>query len=106
MAELKLTKANFDSEVIKATEPVLVDFWAVWCGPCKMTEPIVDQLAKEYAGKVKVGKVNVDEEPEISSQFGVMSIPTILVFKDGQPVESLIGVQPKSVFEEKINAHL
>lgn len=101
-----VTKDNFDAEVLKSAQPVLLDFWAVWCGPCKMTEPIVDEIAKEFSGKIVVGKINVDEQPDISSQYGVMSIPTLMLFKDGQPVETLIGVQPKPAIEEKIKAHL
>lgn len=106
MSHIVINKANFDSEVVQSDKPVLLDFWAVWCGPCKMVEPIVDELAKEYEGKLKVGKLNVDEEPEVSSQFGIMSIPTLLVFKGGQPVETLIGVVPKSDIEAKLKAHL
>src|SRR6266496_1415943 len=105
MSHVVITKDNFESEVLKSDRPVLVDFWAVWCGPCKMVEPIVDKIAEEYEGKLKVGKLNVDEEPEISGQFNVMSIPTLLVFKDGQPVETVIGVVPKSEVEQKIKAH-
>ncbi len=106
MSYVEITADNFESEVLKSDVPVLLDFWAVWCGPCKMVEPIVEQLATEYAGKAKVGKVNVDEQQALSQQFGVMSIPTLMVFKAGQPVETLIGVQPKPAIEEKINAHL
>lgn len=106
MSNVVVTKENFEQAVLQSKAPVVVDFWAVWCGPCKMTEPIIDELAGEYKGKVVVGKVNVDEQPELSGQFGVMSIPTVLIFKDGKPVETLIGVQPKSAYEEKIKAHL
>jgi thioredoxin 1 len=106
MSYVEITADNFESEVLGSDVPVLLDFWAVWCGPCKMVEPIVEQLATEYAGKAKVGKVNVDEQQSLSQQFGVMSIPTLMVFKGGQPVETLIGVQPKPAIEEKINAHL
>lgn len=106
MSYVEITADNFESEVLGSDVPVLLDFWAVWCGPCKMVEPIVEQLATEYAGKAKVGKVNVDEQQALSQQFGVMSIPTLMVFKGGQPVETLIGVQPKPAIEEKINVHL
>ena len=106
MSHTVVNSQNFESVVLKSDKPVLVDFWAVWCGPCKMVEPIVDELAEEYKDKVVVGKVNVDEEPEISGQFGVMSIPTLLLFKDGQLVETLIGVQPKSAIEKQLKAHL
>lgn len=105
MAELTVTKDNFQDEVLNSDQPVLVDFWAAWCQPCKMTEPIVEELAREYDGKVKIAKVNVDHDPEISQQFGIMSIPTFLLFKGGQPVETLIGVLPKSEFEQKLDAH-
>ncbi len=106
MAHLVLTTDNWQDEVLQSDLPVLVDFWAVWCGPCKMVEPVVDELTKEYEGKVKVGKLNVDEHPALSQQYAVMSIPTLMVFKDGQPVETLIGVHPKPAVEEKITAHL
>ena len=101
-----VTKDNFQSEVLDSDKPVFVDFWATWCNPCKMTEPIVDELAEEYKNKVKFVKIDVDADPEISQQFSVMSIPTFIVFKDGQPVgdSTLIGVHPKSEFEQKLNA--
>lgn len=95
MAEITLTKDNFEQEVLKSDIPVLVDFWAVWCGPCQMLAPTIAELAEEYEGKVKVGKVNVDEEPELSQQYGIMSIPTLIYFKDGQVAEQTMGVQPK-----------
>lgn len=106
MAGLILTKENFESEVLKADKLTLVDFWAVWCGPCTMVEPIVDTLTEEYKDKLKVGKVNVDDNPDISGTYGVMSIPTLLLFKNGQPVETIIGVQPKQAIEDKIKRHL
>ncbi len=106
MSHLTITNDNFAESVTNAKQPVLLDFWAAWCGPCKMVEPIVDELATDYEGKVTVGKVNVDDYPELSSQFGVMSIPTLLLFKDGQPVETVIGVQPKPALSAMIDKHL
>ena len=99
---VKLTTSNFDGYVANAT-PVFVDFWAVWCGPCQMVAPIVDELAKEYAGKLKVRKLNTDENPEVAGRYQVMSIPTILFFKNGQPVEKLVGARPKRQFKEMID---
>ena len=95
MAALKITKENFQSEVLEAKGTVLVDFWASWCGPCKMIGPIIDQIADERSD-VKVGKINVDEQPELATQFKVMSIPTLMVFKDGQVVNQSMGAKPKA----------
>lgn len=99
MAELKITRENFENEVMKSNIPVLIDFWAPWCGPCRMMGPIIEQLAEEYEGKVKVGKVNVDEEGELSQAFGVMSIPTIVLIKDGKVVKQAVGARPKAEVE-------
>ena len=96
MAELKITRENFENEVMKSDIPVLIDFWAPWCGPCRMMGPIIEQLADEYEGKAKVGKVNVDEESELSQAFGVMSIPTIVLVKDGKIVKQVVGARPKA----------
>lgn len=90
-----LSDANFKEEVLSAKLPVLVDFWAVWCGPCRMIAPIVDELAQEYAGKVKVAKLNVDEHPEIPADYGIMSIPTLILFKNGEVVARAVGYQSK-----------
>ncbi|MGN6712723.1 thioredoxin [Anaerocolumna jejuensis DSM 15929] len=95
MSVLKITKDNFNQEVVESDKPVLLDFWASWCGPCKMVGPIVEQVAEETIDTVKVGKVNVDEEPELAQQFRVMSIPTLVVMKDGKVVETSVGVKPK-----------
>ena len=99
MAELKITRENFENEVMKSNIPVLIDFWAPWCGPCRMMGPIIEQLADEYEGKAKVGKVNVDEESELSQAFGVMSIPTIVLVKDGKVVKQAVGARPKAEVE-------
>lgn len=99
MAELKITRENFENEVMKSNIPVLIDFWAPWCGPCRMMGPIIEQLAEEYEGKAKVGKVNVDEEGELSQVFGVMSIPTIVLVKDGKVVKQAVGARPKAEVE-------
>lgn len=99
MAELKITRENFENEVMKSNIPVLIDFWAPWCGPCRMMGPIIEQLAEEYEGKAKVGKVNVDEEGELSQAFGVMSIPTIVLVKDGRVVKQAVGARPKAEVE-------
>jgi thioredoxin 1 len=102
--EIEFTDANFDAEVIKADTPVLVDFWAPWCGPCKMIAPIVEEISAEYAGKLKVGKVNTDDNQKVASDYGIMSIPTLMIFKGGQVVERIIGAQPKAALTAKINA--
>ncbi|MBQ1286315.1 MAG: thioredoxin [Lachnospiraceae bacterium] len=95
MSEIVLTNQNFESEVMQSDIPVLVDFWAVWCGPCKMLAPIVAEIAQEYEGKVKVGKVNVDAEPALAGRFGISSIPTLILFKNGQQAAVSVGVRPK-----------
>ncbi|MEK7604931.1 MAG: thioredoxin [Patescibacteria group bacterium] len=100
MAEVIITDQNFASEVAQNKLPVLVDFWAPWCGPCRIISPIVEELAKEFEGKIKVGKLNVDENPETAGKFGVMSIPTLLMFKEGKPVDSIVGAQSKETIKQ------
>ena len=102
MAEITITKDNFEEEVLKSAQPVLVDFWASWCGPCKMLSPVISELADEYEGKVKVGKVNVDEQPELAAAFRVASIPTVVLFKDGEIADTSVGYRPKQQLEEMI----
>jgi thioredoxin 1 len=97
MSVLKVTKENFDAEVMKSDKPVLLDFWASWCGPCKMVGPIVEEVAQEVGESAKVGKVNVDEEQELAQKFNVMSIPTLVVIKEGKVEKSVVGVQSKQV---------
>lgn len=103
---IELTDANFNEVVIKSDKPVLVDFWAEWCGPCRMVAPIVEELSKDFAGKAVVGKVDVDNNPNISMQYGIRNIPTILIFKNGEIVDKQVGSVPKSVLATKINAQL
>jgi thioredoxin 1 len=103
---LKVDEGSWDTEVIRSPGLVMVDFWAVWCGPCQMVAPVVDELATEYAGKLKVMKLNTDENPEIAGRYQVMSIPTILFFKDGKAVEKLVGARPKRQFKEVIDSLL
>lgn len=102
MAALEVKKAEFEQEVLKSEVPVLVDFWASWCGPCKMFSPTIEQIADEYEGKVKVCKVNIDEEPQIAETYKIMSIPTIVLFKGGEAVKSSAGVINKQKVEEFI----
>jgi thioredoxin 1 len=101
-----VTSENFDVEVLQSEEPVLVDFWAAWCGPCRVIASSVEEIATEYRGKLKVVKLDVDENMEISARYGVQSIPTLLLFKGGQPVERLIGAYPKPMIVSKIQSHL
>lgn len=103
---VKLTKDNYEQEVIKSDIPVIVDFWAQWCGPCRTVAPIMDELAEKYNGKVKIGKVNVDEESEVAAKYRIMSIPTIMVFKGGQIAEKVIGARSKDEFEKMIDKSL
>jgi thioredoxin 1 len=105
MAEpVQVSDTTFDSEVIKSETPVLVDFWAEWCTPCKMLAPIVEDLASEYGARVKVAKLDVDANPNIAGQFGVMSIPTLILFKGGEAVQRVVGYQPKSALKAKLDA--
>lgn len=103
---ITLTKDNFEGEVMKSELPVLVDYWASWCGPCRMVSPIIDSLAEDYEGKIKVGKVNVDDEGELASAAAVVSIPTIILMKDGKAVERMVGAHTKDQFEEILEKYL
>ena len=99
MSEITLTISNFEEEVLRSDKPVLVEFWATWCGPCRMLAPVIAQIAEEQEGVVKVGKIDVDEQPELAMRYGIASIPTLKVFKDGQVVKSSVGVIPKPMIE-------
>jgi thioredoxin 1 len=104
MAEpFTVTAANFEAEVLKSTTPVLIDFWAPWCGPCRMIAPSVEEMATQYAGKLKVGKLNVDEHPSIAQDYGITGIPALLFFEDGQVVETVVGAVPKSTLQGKVD---
>ncbi len=100
---LEITDSNFQSEVVSASEPVLVDFWAPWCMPCRQIAPMIDQLAAENAGSVRVGKVNVDENPQIATTYGIQNIPTLIIFKNGQPVSRFVGGKPKSQLQAALD---
>ncbi|MBI4990829.1 thioredoxin [Candidatus Gottesmanbacteria bacterium] len=103
MAEMTVTDKTFDAEVVKSTILVLVDFWAVWCGPCQMQNPILEEVGKVYDGKVKIAKLNVDENPQTASKYGIMSIPTLMLFKNGAVVKQMIGVQSKETLSDEFN---
>ncbi|MBQ7014967.1 MAG: thioredoxin [Clostridia bacterium] len=103
MAEIKITASNFEEEVLNAKLPVIVDFWAPWCGPCRMLAPVLEEIAEENEGSVIVGKVNVDEEPQLAANFGIASIPTLLVFKNGEITQKSVGVKPKAAIEAMFN---
>lgn len=105
MKPFEVTEVNFEQEVLKADKPVLVDFWATWCGPCKMIAPIVEELATELEGKLKVGKVDVDNNQQIAMKYGIRSIPTLLIFKDGKVVDQIVGAAPKKNLMDKLTKH-
>ena len=101
-----VTDTSFEVDVLQSTKPVIVDFWAVWCGPCRMIAPMVEELSIQYAGKVDFVKLNVDENPQISMKYGIRSIPTLLVFKDGKPVDQVVGAVPKRELQKHVDAAL
>ena len=103
---LELTDANFDSSVLKNPKPVLVDFWAVWCGPCRQVAPIVQALSQKWGDKVTVAKLNVDDVPSVAERYGIMSIPTLMLFKEGQVIERVVGLSPQAALERKFEPHL
>jgi thioredoxin 1 len=103
---LNITDDNFETEVLQSSEPVLIDFWAVWCGPCRMIAPIVEEMSGEYAGKAKIAKLDVDANPNVAMKYGIRSIPTILIFKDGKVVEQIVGAVPKQKLVNALDAHL
>lgn len=106
MHPIEITDANFEQEVLKSDIPVLIDFWAVWCGPCKMIAPHIEALANEYEGKAKIGKIDVDSYPDLATQYGIRSIPTILIFRDGKVVDQIVGGYPKDVYASKLEEYL
>ena len=95
MATVKVTDQSFDTDVLKSQEPVVVDFWAEWCGPCRMIGPALEEISTEMAGKVKIAKINIDENPQIAAKLGIRSIPTLFIYKDGQKVDQMVGAKPK-----------
>ena len=103
---MTVNEDNFDELVINSSLPVMIDFWATWCGPCKMVAPIVEELAEEYAGKINVGKVDVDQNPKIASKYGIMSIPSLIVFKGGKPMTNIVGFRPKEQLKETLDSTL
>ncbi len=103
---VEFTDANFKEQVIASDKLTVIDFWAEWCGPCRAIGPVIEELSKEYAGKVNIGKVNVDNNPQLSTEYGITSIPAILFVKDGKVVDKLVGAQPKANFVKKIEAHM
>jgi len=103
---VEIEEAKFSEAVLKAETPVLVDFWAPWCGPCRMVAPVVEELAGEYEGKVSFVKVNVDNNPRIASKYGIMSIPTLMLFKEGQPVDTIVGFRPKDELKKSLDTAL
>ena len=103
---LEITAENFETQVLQAKTPVLVDFWASWCGPCRMLAPVIDELAQEFDGKLTVGKINVDEQGALAAQYGIMSIPSVFLFQNGQVIERLVGVRPKAELTELIQTAL
>lgn len=102
MADVTFTDQSFKKEVLQSETPVVVDFWAPWCGPCRVVSPTIEQLAQEYKGKVKVGKMNVDDNQQTAGEYGIMSIPTVMVFKKGQPVKAIVGAQSKDAYKRMI----
>ncbi len=101
-----LTESNWNEEVVNSNVPVLVDFWAPWCGPCRIIAPIIEELASEFEGQIKVGKLNTDENPNIAMQYGIRAIPTVMLFKNGEVVDTRIGVQPKDALKQMMEAHV
>jgi len=106
MKPIEFTDANFKQEVLNSTNPVLIDFWAVWCGPCRLVAPVIEDIAGEYDGKVKVGKLDVDNNPETATMYGIRSIPTMLIFKGGEVVDRIVGAVPKQKITEKLTSVL